>query len=144
MLKTWTEQYMGYLEGCLWGDVQGLNSGSGERKAIREPESPKVVRERGMTWWRETIIGTTASCVLIVSHGSWIRNLVQGLLDHGDLRAEHGVTVGRCYNTAVSVVEIPRDRGRGKLLQYANTMHLRQVNVIQDNADEGEGPEPRK
>ena len=133
---------MGDLEGCLWGDVQGLISGSGERKAVREPESSTVVRERGMTWWRETIIGTTASYVLIVSHGSWIRTLVQGLLDHGDLRAEHGVTVGRCYNAAVSVVEIPRGRGRGKLLQYANTMHLREVDVVQDNADEG--PEPRK
>jgi broad specificity phosphatase PhoE len=83
-------------------------------------------------------IGTTASCVLVVSHGAWIRLLVQGLLDHKAIRAERGVKVGRCLNAGVSVVEIPREGGRGKLLQYGNIAHLQgEVDVVESNADEG-------
>jgi 2,3-bisphosphoglycerate-dependent phosphoglycerate mutase len=137
---------MGDMEGRVWGDFQGLLvSASGERKEIREPESPKAVTERAMAWWNETIVGTTASCVLMVSHGGWIRLLVQGLLGGNAIRAARGVTVGRCPNTGMSVVEIPRERGRGKLLQYGKIVHLRgQVDVVENNADErGITPAPR-
>ncbi len=103
-----------------------------------EPESPEAVKERAMTWWNETIVGTTASCVLIVSHGAWIRLLVQGLLGDKAIHAALGVQVGRCLNTGVSIVEISRERGRGKLLQYGNVVHLREADVdaVEGNADE--------
>lgn len=128
---------MGDMQGRVWGDFQRLISANGERKELREPESPKAVTKRAMAWWNETIVGTTASCVLIVSHGGWIRLLVQGLLEDGAIRAARGVTVGRCLNTGVSVVEVPTERGRGKLLQYGNIVHLRdEVDVVEGNADE--------
>lgn len=115
-----------------------------ERKEdIVEPESPQSVKERAVKWWNETIIGTTASYVLVVSHGAWIRLLVQGLLEGKSIRAGLGVTVGRCLNTGVSIVSIPRaaERGEGgELLQYGNIAHLREVDVevhvAEENGDE--------
>lgn len=112
----------------------GLLSGNGEGKEIRYPESPEAVTRRAMEWWNATIVGTTSKHILIVSHGAWIRLLVQGLLRKA-IRAERGVIVGRCLNTGVTVVEIPRERGKGKLLQYGNVMHL-VGDVVEDNADE--------
>jgi len=112
------------------------------KEEIVEPESPQSVKERAVKWWNETILGTTASYVLIVSHGAWIRLLVQGLLEDNSIRAGLGVTVGRCLNTGVSIVSIPRaERGRGELLQYGNIGHLREVDdvdihVAEENGDE--------
>jgi probable phosphoglycerate mutase len=88
-----------------------------------------------MAWWNETIVGSRASYVLIVSHGAWIRLLVQGLLGGEAIRAALGVQVGRCLNTGVSIVEIPRERGRGHLLQFGNVGHLREA-AVEGNADE--------
>lgn len=128
---------MGSLEGCNWEKDKGRILKIGERK---EPESPQSVKERAMKWWNETIVGITASYVLIVSHGAWIRLLVRGLLEDRSIRAGLGVTVGRCLNTGVSIVAIPRDsdRGRGELLQYGNIGHLRDVDVdiAAENGDE--------
>ncbi|KAI0306421.1 phosphoglycerate mutase-like protein [Multifurca ochricompacta] len=121
------ERYMGDLQGRVWGDFQGLITDKGDRKEreIREPESPEAVMKRAMTWWNETVVGTNASFILVVSHGAWIRLLVQGLLGDKAIRAVHGITVGRCLNTGVSVIEIPRVvKGRGNLLQFGNVMHL--------------------
>ena len=127
---------MGDLEGRVWGNSQVLPSGYEEGKKIRNPESPEAVRRRAMEWWNATIVGTSSKHILIVSHGAWIRLSVQGLLERKVVRAERGVTVGRCLNTGVTVIEIPRERGMGKLLQYGNVMHLRGGDVVQDNADE--------
>lgn len=115
-----------------------------ERKEnMVEPESPQSVKERAVKWWNETMIGTTASYVLVVSHGAWIRSLVRGLLEDKTIRAGLGVTVGRCLNTGVSIVSIPRaaERGEGgELLQYGNIAHLREVDVevhvAEENGDE--------
>jgi hypothetical protein len=38
--------------------------------------------------------------------------------------AELGVQIKMCLNTGVSIAEIPRERGCGKLLQYGNVDHL--------------------
>jgi len=128
------ERHMGDLEGRVWGQFQGLLSADGEGKEIRHPESPEAVTRRAMEWWNVTIVGTSSKHILIVSHAAWIRLLVQGLLRKA-IRAERGVTVGRCLNTGVTVVEIPRERGMGKLLQYGSVMHLI-GDVVEDNADE--------
>jgi broad specificity phosphatase PhoE len=143
------ERYMGDLQGHVWEKGVGHIVKNGERKEIQEPESPQSVKERAMKWWNETIVGTTASYVLIVSHGAWIRLLVQGLLEDRSIHAGHRVTVGRCLNTGVSVVKIPRERGRGQLLQYGNIAHLREmdVDVAEENGDESgisQDSEPRR
>ncbi|KAI9446299.1 phosphoglycerate mutase-like protein [Lactarius indigo] len=130
------ERYMGDLQGRVWGSFQGLLSGNGEARETRHPESPEAVARRAVEWWNGTVVGTSAKHILIVSHGAWIRLLVQGLLQRKAIRAERGVTVGRCLNTGVTVVEIPRERGTGKLLQYGNVMHLCGEDVVEDNADE--------
>jgi broad specificity phosphatase PhoE len=130
---------LGIFQGHAWGIDKGLIPANGERREMDEPESPEAVKERAMTWWNETIVGTTASCVLIVGHGAWIRLLVQGLLGDKAIHAALGVHVGRCLNTGVSIVGISREGGRGKLLQYGNVVHLREadVEVVDGNADDG-------
>jgi probable phosphoglycerate mutase len=140
-LTTYAEQYMGVFQGHVWGKGKALiGSDRNGPGAMDEPESPEAVMERALAWWNDTIVGTTASCVLITSHGAWIRLLLLGLLEDKAVRAALGVHVGRCLNTGVSIVEIPRDRGRGTLLQYGNVVHLLRgaddVDVVNDNADE--------
>ena len=128
---------MGLFQGHAWGKGRGLIPENYERRETDEPESPERVKTRAMTWWNETIVGTTASYVLIVSHGAWIRLLVQGLLE-GAIHVPLRVTVGRCLNTGVSIIEIPRERGCGKLVQFGNVAHLRggDVDAVEGNADE--------
>jgi len=132
---------MGDLQGRSWKKDRGQIVKKGKEEIV-EPESPQSVKERAVKWWNETILGTTASYVLIVSHGAWIRLLVQGLLEDNSIRAGLGVTVGRCLNTGVSIVSIPRaERGGGELLQYGNIGHLREVDdvdihVAEENGDE--------
>jgi len=129
---------MGLFQGHVWGRGRGLIPENGERRETDEPESPEAVKKRAMTWWNETIVGTAASYVLIVSHAAWIRLLVQGLLEERAIHAQFGVKVGRCLNTGVSIIEIPRERGRGKLLQFGNVVHLAEADVdaVEGNADE--------
>ena len=125
----------------MWGTGKALlHLENGEKRGeADEPESPEAVKKRALAWWNETIAGATASCVLIVSHAAWIRLLVQGLLEDKAIRAALRVRVARCLNTGVSIVEMQRDSGRGKLLQYGNVDHLREtagVVVVEGNADE--------
>jgi broad specificity phosphatase PhoE len=136
---------MGDLQGHVWQKDKGQIVKK-RIEDIVEPESPQSVKERAVKWWNETIVGTTASYVLVVSHGAWIRLLVQGLLEDKSIRAGLGVTVGRCLNTGVSIVSIPqaadseRGSGSGALLQYGNIAHLREVDVevhvAEENGDE--------
>ena len=138
---------MGTLQGLVWEKDRGQLLKK-RKEDIVEPESPQSVKERAVKWWNETIAGTgttNASYVLVVSHGAWIRTLVKGLLDDGSIRAGFGVTVGRCLNTSVSIVSIPREaercHGRGELLQYGNIAHLLRevdghVDVAEENGDE--------
>jgi broad specificity phosphatase PhoE len=131
---------MGDLQGRVWEKDRGQIVKK-KREDVVEPESPQSVKERAVKWWNETIIETAASYVLVVSHGAWIRMLVQGLLEDRSIRAELGVTVRRCLNTGVSIVSIPRaERGHGELLQYGNIAHLREagvdMHVAEENGDE--------
>lgn len=130
---------MGDLQGRFWEKDRGEILKK-SKEEILEPESPRSVKERAVKWWNETIVGTTTSYVLIVSHGAWIRMLVQGLLEDRSIRARLGVTVGRCLNTGVSIISIPRgERGGGELLQYGDITHLREVDLLhvaEENGDE--------
>jgi broad specificity phosphatase PhoE len=138
---------MGDFQGRRWKDRGQIVKK--KKEEIVEPESPQSVKERAVKWWNETILGTgttaAVSYVLIVSHGAWIRVLVQGLLEDGSIHAGLGVTVGRCLNTGVSIVSIPRraepQEGRGELLQYGSIAHLLEVDgvhvhVAEENGDE--------
>ncbi|KAI9507357.1 phosphoglycerate mutase-like protein [Russula earlei] len=118
------ERHMGHFQGRVFEDFKVKRLVPKEGEGTQEPESSESVTRRAVTWWNETIAGTTASHVLVVSHGAWIRRLVQGLLKQESIRAARGVTVGRCPNTGVSIIEVPRERGRGDLLQYGDVMHL--------------------
>jgi broad specificity phosphatase PhoE len=131
---------MGDLQGRVWEKDRGQIMKK-RKEEIAEPESPQSVKERAVKWWNETIIGTTASYVLVVSHGAWIRMLVQGLLKDRSIRAGLGVKVGRCLNTGVSIVSVPRaERSHGELVQYGNIAHLREADVdmrvAEENGDE--------
>jgi len=100
---------LGIFQGHAWGIDKGLIPANGERREMDEPESPEVVKEHAIMWWNEMIVGMTTSCVLIISHGAWIRLLVQGLLGDKAIHAALGVQVRRCLNTRVSIVKIPRE-----------------------------------
>jgi broad specificity phosphatase PhoE len=93
-------------------------------KEIKGLESEEGVKERAVTWWNDTVTKITASCILIASHGAWIELLVKELLERQVVRAAHGVTVEGCPNTGMSVVEIPRGRGCGELVQYGGCQAL--------------------
>ena len=129
---------MGEFQGRNWGRHIAEIVKNKDGKEIQEPESPQSVKERAVKWWNETIVGTTAAYVLVVSHGAWIKLLVQALLEDGSIRARLSVTVGRCLNTGVSVVRIPREKGRGELVQYGNIAHLREgyLDAAEENGDE--------
>jgi len=133
---------MGYLQGRVWQKDRGQIVKEREEE-IDEPESPQSVKNRAVKWWNETVLGTTASShVLVVSHGGWIRRLVQGLLEDGSIGAAFGVTVETCPNTGVSIVSIPwGGKGHGELQQYGNTAHLREVSVHVHVAEEENGDE---
>jgi probable phosphoglycerate mutase len=126
---------MGYFQGRVWEKDKGQIIKNGKRKETEEPESAQSVKERAIKWWNETIVGTTASHVLIVSHGAWIRLLVRGLLEDRAIHAGLGVTAGRCLNTGVSIVRVPRERGRGELVQYGDVTHLVDA-AAEENGDE--------
>ncbi len=71
--------------------------------------------------------------ILAVSHGGLIGNLVTNLIGSRKVRAAEGVTISRCFNASISVVELYPD-GKGVLLSYADTTHLN-GDLVQDNAD---------
>jgi broad specificity phosphatase PhoE len=120
---------MGIDQGLVWV------KGNGEKGEVDGQERSEAVKKRAMAWWNETIVGTAASYALIVSHAAWIRLLLQGLVDDEAIRPALGVQVERSPNTGVSIVEIPRERGCGNLLQFGNVGHLREA-AVEGNADE--------
>ncbi|KAI0807774.1 hypothetical protein C8Q74DRAFT_1229241 [Fomes fomentarius] len=71
--------------------------------------------------------------ILVVSHGGLIGSLVTNLIGSRKVRAAEGVTISRCFNASISVVELYPD-GKGVLLSYADTTHLN-GDLVQDNAD---------
>ncbi|KAI9458261.1 phosphoglycerate mutase-like protein [Russula earlei] len=117
--------HMGHFQGRLYEDFKAKRLVLNEGERTQEPESSENVTRRAVTWWNETIAGTTASHVLVVSHSAWIALLVEGLLEQESIRAASGMMVGRHGNAGVSIIEMPRERGRGDLLQFGSVMHLR-------------------
>ncbi|KAI0672863.1 phosphoglycerate mutase-like protein [Trametes maxima] len=71
--------------------------------------------------------------ILAVSHGGLIGTLVTNLIGSRKVHAAEGVTIGRCFNASISVIEIEED-GKGVLISYADTTHL-DDDLVQDNAD---------
>ncbi|KAI9450259.1 histidine phosphatase superfamily [Russula earlei] len=124
-------RHMGHFQGRLYEDFKAKRLVQKEGEGSQKPkssESSESVTRRAVTWWNETIVGTTASHVLVVSHSAWISRLVEGLLEQESIRAASGVMVsrGRHDNAGVSIIEMPRERGRGNLLQFGSVMDLRE------------------
>ena len=75
----------------------------------------------------------TATNILVVSHGGLICTLVVGLLGNQKVRCAEGVVVGRCMNTAISVVEM-HENGKGILVSFGDTTHL-EGKLVEVNVD---------
>ncbi|KAI0333597.1 phosphoglycerate mutase-like protein [Cubamyces sp. BRFM 1775] len=71
--------------------------------------------------------------VLVVSHGGLIGTLVTNLVGSRKVEVAEGVTIGRCFNASISLIDMD-ESGKGVLISYADTTHLN-VDLVQDNAD---------
>lgn len=104
---------------------------------------------RANTWWREIVIPWVKVCwdaaepghgtsqgrrdVLIVSHGGFIGILLKSLCKR-TVRVERGVQLTRCINGSITVVEIEKVSGEGRITRYSDVSHLK-APVVEDNAD---------
>lgn len=121
-----------------------------EEKAI---ETGDQMGERSFAWWKEAIIPLAEQRlkehrngepleplnVLATSHGGLISVFTNAAVLEGLVEAAPGVGFGRCWNTAVSIIEVDESL-KGKIVKYGDISHLlqRQVNVVDANVDEVE------
>lgn len=71
--------------------------------------------------------------VLVTSHGGFIGVLIESLIGSRKVRCAEGVSIGRCLNASITVVEVEVS-GKGEVSSYADTVHL-DVDLVQVNAD---------
>lgn len=74
---------------------------------------------------------------MVVTHSALIDRLVDTLTKEKQVRVAEGVDYHfkkECPNGSISIVEIEED-GRGVLVSYADTTHLKDVDLVQKNAD---------
>ncbi|KAI8989772.1 phosphoglycerate mutase-like protein [Trametes punicea] len=71
--------------------------------------------------------------ILVVSHGGLIGTLMTNLVGSRKVEVPEEVTIGRCFNASITVVEIDED-GQGVLVSYADTTHLN-ADILEENAD---------
>ncbi|KIO13510.1 hypothetical protein M404DRAFT_12445 [Pisolithus tinctorius Marx 270] len=141
------EVYMGELEGEF----------GGSSKSAPSKETTEALMRRWQSWYSRSIIGYMLSkvkkdipesgigdpeCILAVSHGGLISNMVRVLVANAAILPVQGVVVGRCLNTGVSIIDysIPRqNQGRylkGTLVRYSDVTHLARTKVVEENVDE--------
>lgn len=70
---------------------------------------------------------------IVVSHGGVIKTLLRHLIQKRRLSCANGVSLGKCGNTSVSIVEMGAD-GSGVLALYGDASHLAERGS--DNPDE--------
>jgi broad specificity phosphatase PhoE len=119
-----------------FGEIQGkaLSQLAPDAFSRANIERIDALRERGIEWWRNTILKQVArlpedaespAYILVVSHGAFIGELVQRLLadryvgqDPPFLKDEH------LLNTAITEIEVDGTTLKGKLLRYGDIDHL--------------------
>ncbi|OJT09738.1 hypothetical protein TRAPUB_13769 [Trametes pubescens] len=136
------------------GDWQGRSGGErGEPGTNIESETDFVTR--AVNWWNDSIsriaqresteLQARASSedsfapahVLVVTHSALIDRLVDTLTKEKQVRVAEGVDYHfkkECPKGSISIVEIEED-GRGVLVSYADTTHLKDIDLVQKNAD---------
>ncbi|KII89090.1 hypothetical protein PLICRDRAFT_40731 [Plicaturopsis crispa FD-325 SS-3] len=127
------ERYMGEIEGktAAW---------SGPTPSA---ESTPDFSKRAVQWWNRTIgqsvpataTGDPPTNVLVVSHGGFIGILLTTLPNSRKLQCAPGVSIGRCFNASISVVEVGAD-GKGTLVQFGDISHLTGQDLVETNVDE--------
>ena len=147
------------------GDMQGKSIKDWGRPMPANMEPTDVFAGRADGWWERHIVrcvagqgggggggadtgtstepdtaeGGAPETILVVSHGGLIRALLSGLLRHGQLVLGEGVEVDtrhmRCANASVTVIEVDRRTGVGRLVQFADTAHLEAGTLVVGNVD---------
>ncbi|KAI6127735.1 phosphoglycerate mutase-like protein [Pisolithus thermaeus] len=144
------EIYMGELEGEPGNSM----------KPAPSKETTEALMRRWQSWYSRSIIGYMLSkikngipgdgigggpeCILVVSHGGLISNMVRVLVASSAVLPARGVVVQRCLNTGVSIIDYSesiqgRNMGihlKGTLTKYSDVTHLTRTNVVEENVDE--------
>lgn len=97
---------------------------------------------RAVEWWNLSIIHYLASQpardrpydILVVSHGGLIGILLRTLINSKKLRRAEGVSIGKCFNVSVTIIEMDDDE-KGTVIKYGDISHLIRK-VVETNADE--------
>lgn len=99
-------------------------------------EKKELFYARASKWWDTSVLQSLIDLparggpynVLAVSHSGWIGMLVRTLVSSKRLRTKEGVFIGKCFNTAVAMVELEVD-GTGTVVKYGDISHLIQKGV---------------
>ncbi|EAU88838.2 hypothetical protein CC1G_01211 [Coprinopsis cinerea okayama7 len=140
------ERFMGVFQGTkITKDTKVALS---QDKTI---ESNQHLRERGVNWWKQTIIPMVSEAddsdtisVLMVSHGGFISSLIQELMEEGYATSDrYALPLGKCLNTAIAILELGGTDGTASLVNYGDISHLLNAKtqakgVVQENVDEVE------
>lgn len=147
--KALREVYMGELEGEPGNSM----------KPAPSKETTEALMRRWQSWYSRSVVGYMLSkvkkgtagggtggpeCILVVSHGGLISNMVRVLVASGVVLPARGVVVGRCLNTGVSIIDYSesiqgRNKGiylNGTLAKYSDVTHLARTNIVEENVDE--------
>lgn len=105
-------------------------------------EKMELFYARAAKWWNASILQNLSDLptrdepynVLVVSHSGWIGMLVRTLINSKRLKMKEGVSMGKCFNTAVVTIELEVD-GTGTVVNYGDISHLIHK-VMETNADD--------
>ncbi|KAF8891243.1 phosphoglycerate mutase-like protein [Infundibulicybe gibba] len=97
---------------------------------------------RAIGWWNRWVLQYIRSLekrddpynVLVVTHGGFINTLVRGLVDSRKARYGKGVTMKKCVNCSITVIEVAASN-KGIIVQCNDASHMA-VSVVKANADE--------
>ncbi|KAI6045575.1 phosphoglycerate mutase-like protein [Pisolithus marmoratus] len=141
------EVYMGELEGEFRDSV----------KVAPSKETTEALMRRWQAWYSRAIVGYMLSkvnegiagdgiggpeCILVVSHGALLSNMLRVLVANGAVLPAQGVVVGRFLNTGVTVIDYfmqGQDTGgclKGMLVKFSDATHLACTKVAEENVDE--------
>ena len=137
------------------GSLEGTKLPPQVRKAVLRNEDAietgDQMKERAIAWWQEAIIPVAKQRleehgreqtleplnVLATSHGGLINVFTNAAILEGLFEAAPGVGFGRCWNTAVAIIEVDESL-KGRIVKYGDISHLLQRQVVDANVDEVE------